>query len=100
MIGISVRRAGSHQARILHSGYLLARSSTTTYTRPLFFSRLYNMTAASVGIKGKYPAKANARKVKEWIINKGGKPDGILYLEAQKEKMNEVCLNRKRKYYV
>jgi Xaa-Pro dipeptidase len=48
------------------------------------------MTAAALGIKGKYPAKANARKVKEWIINKGGKPDGVIYLEAQKEKMNEV----------
>jgi hypothetical protein len=41
-------------------------------------------------LKGKYPAKANAKKVADWIVDKGGKPDGIIYLESQKLKYNEV----------
>jgi len=42
-------------------------------------------------LKGKYPAKAHAKKVAEWIIAKGGDGNGTIYLEAQKQKLNEVC---------
>ena len=41
-------------------------------------------------LKGKYPAKEHAKRVTEWIVSKGGSKDGILYLEAQKQKYNEV----------
>ena len=41
-------------------------------------------------LKGKYPAKAHAKKVAEWIIEKGGDKNGTIYLEAQKLKLNEV----------
>lgn len=41
-------------------------------------------------LKGKYPAKAHARKVKEWIARNGGDAEGVVYLEGQKTKMNEV----------
>ncbi|RYO43018.1 putative Xaa-Pro aminopeptidase [Alternaria arborescens] len=40
-------------------------------------------------LKGKYPAKAHAKKVAEWIIEKGGDKNGTIYLEAQKLKLNE-----------
>lgn len=43
-------------------------------------------------LKGKYPAKEHARKVAKWIIEKGGDKNGTIYLEAQKQKLNEVCL--------
>jgi Xaa-Pro dipeptidase len=41
-------------------------------------------------LKGKYPAKAHAKKVAEWIVEKGGDKKGTIYLEAQKQKLNEV----------
>jgi Xaa-Pro dipeptidase len=41
-------------------------------------------------LKGKYPAKDHARKVAKWIIDKGGDKNGTIYLEAQKQKLNEV----------
>lgn len=41
-------------------------------------------------LKGKYPAKDHARKVAKWIIEKGGDKNGTIYLEAQKQKLNEV----------
>ncbi|KKY21892.1 putative xaa-pro dipeptidase [Diplodia seriata] len=40
-------------------------------------------------LKGKYPAKTHAKKVKEWIVANGGDAEGVLYLEGQKTKMNE-----------
>jgi len=40
---------------------------------------------------GKYPAKAHARRVAEFIAENGGPKDGIIYLEAQKTAMVEVC---------
>lgn len=72
----------------------------------------YNM--ASVHLKdpslpappqGKYPAKAHARKVAEWIANQSpsngtngssngdghGKASGVIYLEGQKTRMVEVA---------
>lgn len=42
-------------------------------------------------LKGKYPAKEHAKKVKEWLVSKGGDKNGTIYLEAQKQKLNEVC---------
>lgn len=42
-------------------------------------------------LKGKYPAKEHAKKVKEWLVSKGGDENGTIYLEAQKQKLNEVC---------
>jgi Xaa-Pro dipeptidase len=39
---------------------------------------------------GKYPAKAHARRVAEFIASNGGPTDGIIYLEAQKTAMVEV----------
>lgn len=50
-------------------------------------------------LKGKYPAKAHAKKVADWIIEKGGDKNGTIYLEAQKEKLNEVCLCRRVDVY-
>jgi Xaa-Pro dipeptidase len=41
-------------------------------------------------LKGKYPAKAHAKKVAEWILEKGGDKTGTIYLEAQKSKLLEV----------
>jgi hypothetical protein len=41
-------------------------------------------------LKGKYPAKDHARKVAKWIVDKGGDKKGTIYLEAQKQKLNEV----------
>ena len=41
-------------------------------------------------LKGKYPAKAHAKKVADYIINKGGDKTGTIYLEAQKSKLLEV----------
>lgn len=41
-------------------------------------------------LKGKYPAKAHAKKVAEWIVANGGDTKGTLYLEAQKSALIEV----------
>lgn len=41
-------------------------------------------------LKGKYPARQHAKKVAQWILAKGGDKNGTLYLEAQKQKLNEV----------
>jgi hypothetical protein len=42
-------------------------------------------------LRGKYPAKEHARKVAEWVVQHGGKKEGLIYLESQKLKYNEVC---------
>jgi hypothetical protein len=39
---------------------------------------------------GKYPAKAHARRVADFIAENGGPKDGVIYLEAQKTAMIEV----------
>lgn len=44
-------------------------------------------------LEGKYPAKEHARKVAQWIIERGGDKNGTIYLEAQKQKLNEVSCN-------
>ena len=48
------------------------------------------MTATEDVIRGKYPAKAHAKKVVEYIKSKGGDMTGTLYLEGQKTRMIEV----------
>jgi Xaa-Pro dipeptidase len=40
-------------------------------------------------LKGKYPAKAHAKKVVEWMKKKDPKVNGVLYLEGQKTSMIE-----------
>ena len=40
-------------------------------------------------LKSKYPAKLHAKRVAEWIVKNGGE-NGVLYLEGQKTRMNEV----------
>jgi Xaa-Pro dipeptidase len=50
-------------------------------------------------LKGKYPAKAHAKKVAEWIIEKGGDKNGTIYLEAQKLKLNEVGAHSNARVY-
>jgi Xaa-Pro dipeptidase len=55
---------------------------------------LHNMAIAEnyeEVLKGKYPAKAHAKKVAKYIADKGGDKNGTIYLEGQKQKLNEVC---------
>lgn len=40
-------------------------------------------------LKGKYPAKAHAKRVVQILREKGAKADGFLYLEARHTKMIE-----------
>ena len=40
-------------------------------------------------LKDKYPAKAHAKQVVEYLKSKGANVDGVLYLEGQKTHMNE-----------
>lgn len=42
---------------------------------------------------GKYPAKAHARRVAQWIAENGGPKSGIIYLEGQLTVMTEVGEN-------
>ena len=48
-------------------------------------------------LKGKYPAKAHAKKVADWIVANGGDKTGTIYLEAQKSRLLEVCLRMRWK---
>lgn len=50
-------------------------------------------------LKGKYPAKAHAKKVAEWIVAKGGDKTGTIYLEAQKDRLLEVRLLKHIYFY-
>lgn len=43
--------------------------------------------------QGKYPAKAHAKRVAEYIFEHGGGDKGVIYLEAQKSKVVEVSLS-------
>lgn len=47
------------------------------------------MTSTEGILTGKYPAKAHARRVVEYLRQNGFQGDGVLYLEAQKTKMIE-----------
>ncbi|OCL14199.1 Creatinase/prolidase N-terminal domain-containing protein [Glonium stellatum] len=61
------------------------------------------MTAIKDIIKGKYPAKAHAKKVAEYIKSKGGDATGTIYLEGQKTRMiednDEAMPFRQRRYF-
>ncbi|KAF2113318.1 putative Xaa-Pro aminopeptidase pepP [Lophiotrema nucula] len=54
-------------------------------------------------LKGKYPAKAHAKKVANWIIGEGGDKTGTIYLEAQKQKLlednDEAAPFRQRRFF-
>lgn len=39
---------------------------------------------------GRYPAKAHAKRVADYIRDNGGPTSGVIYLEGQKTKMVEV----------
>ena len=47
------------------------------------------MTSTEGILAGKYPAKAHARRVVEYLRQNGFQGDGVLYLEAQKTRMIE-----------
>ncbi|KAF2431353.1 putative Xaa-Pro aminopeptidase pepP [Tothia fuscella] len=53
--------------------------------------------------KGKYPAKAHAKKVADYIVKNGGDKNGVLYLEGQKQRMiednDEPVPFRQRRYF-
>lgn len=51
-----------------------------------------NMTNYDEVLKGKYPAKAHAKKVADEIVRQGGDETGTIYLEGQKSRYWEVCL--------
>jgi hypothetical protein len=98
-------------AACLHStSHLQSRTSPPTHLRvirrPFFYvSSLAPDSLRVMGtaenydevLKGKYPAKAHAKKVKEWILSKGGDEKGTIYLEAQKQRLLEVCAALSRK---
>ncbi|ORX98112.1 putative Xaa-Pro aminopeptidase [Clohesyomyces aquaticus] len=54
-------------------------------------------------LKGRYPAKLHAKKVKEEIVKRGGDAKGLLYLEAQRSKLlednDEAAPFRQRRYF-
>ena len=47
------------------------------------------LSSADTILKGKYPAKAHARRVAEYIQLQGHPKEGVVYLEAQKTKLVE-----------
>lgn len=47
------------------------------------------MASTDTILAGKYPAKAHARKVAEYLRRNGYTNDGVIYLEAQKTRMIE-----------
>lgn len=51
-------------------------------------------------LKGKYPAKAHAKKVADWIVAKGGDKTGTVYLEAQKNRLLEVWFHTCNRRYL
>lgn len=93
-IGRSLR----HTLRTARTSQRLAGPATAT---PCFYSlstesdSWINVTKMAIAenydevLKGKYPAKEHAKKVKEWLVSKGGDKNGTIYLEAQKQKLNE-----------
>lgn len=42
-------------------------------------------------LKKKYPAKAHAQRVAQYLRENGGNGKGVIYLEGQKDKLIEVC---------
>ena len=81
--------------------HIAVSSSLTTFPLPLpgrqqWLGYITDMPLANPNLPspptGKYPAKAHARKVAEYIQQRhGGSTDGVIYLEGQKTSMVEVC---------
>ena len=40
-------------------------------------------------LKGKYPAKAHAKKVAGYLQSKDASADGVIFIEGQKSRLNE-----------
>lgn len=59
------------------------------YSSSIVLKICANMTSTDGILAGKYPAKAHARRVVEYLRQNGFQGDGVLYLEAQKTKMIE-----------
>jgi hypothetical protein len=51
--------------------------------------RHFNMEAVEAVLSNKYPAKAHAKRVVEYIKKKNPNANGVLYLEGQKTRMIE-----------
>ncbi len=99
-----MRRLSLHSIRLpqlLHSSKNLSYRCFYRHTQYSFSSRAtgksrnysINMAVAEdyeTVLKGKYPAKLHAKKVADWIVGKGGDKNGTIYLEAQKQKLQEV----------
>lgn len=75
---------------------LLYFSNVNAFRKLFFFSWSVivleirvNMTSTDGILAGKYPAKAHARRVVEYLRQNGFQGDGVLYLEAQKTRMIE-----------
>ena len=68
----------------------LFRRSLSTITSPKTnTSAVSNMTNYEEILKGKYPAKAHAKRVVEFMHKSNPKATGVLYLEGQKAKLQE-----------
>lgn len=65
------------------------RSLTTSVIRKQISDTWLNMADFEAVLKGKYPAKAHARKVVEYIRRTEPNASGVLYLEGQKTRMIE-----------
>ena len=52
-------------------------------------SSYHIMSSVDKILHGKYPAKAHARRVADYLIQSGFPKDGVIYLEAQKQRFNE-----------
>jgi hypothetical protein len=79
-------------ARVLWQPFLHPTNFTEKLSKPRGLASVAKMGIAEnydEVLKGKYPAKEHARKVAKWIIEKGGDKNGTIYLEAQKQKLNE-----------
>lgn len=59
------------------------------YSSSIILKICASMTSTDGILAGKYPAKAHARRVVEYLRQNGFQGDGVLYLEAQKTKMIE-----------
>jgi hypothetical protein len=70
----------------------LASHLTSLSTILTQYLKVETMADVAEILRGKYPAKEHAKRVAEWIVQNGGKKDGLIYLEAQKLKYNEVCM--------
>ena len=81
----AVRLAQASRPFLTYSSYSGSCGVRTWYSIKMAIAENYDDV-----LKGKYPAKQHAKKVAQWIVDKGGDKNGTIYLEAQKQKLNEV----------